>query len=72
MSALENQIGGDHYKGAAIQHVEYAHANRLPYIEANIIKYIVRHDKKNGIEDLKKAKHYLEILMDLEYDYVSE
>jgi hypothetical protein len=72
MSALENQVGGNHYKDAAIQHVEYAHANRLPYIEANIIKYIVRHDKKNGIEDLKKAMHYLEILMDLEYDFVSE
>jgi Protein of unknwon function (DUF3310) len=66
MSALENQIGGIHYKNNAIQPVEYIHANHLGYCEGNVIKYVSRWKQKNGIPDLEKAKHYLEILIELE------
>jgi hypothetical protein len=67
MSALETQEGGQHYKQWKIQPIEFIHANGLPYIEGNIIKYIMRHKFKNGLEDLKKARHYLDILIELEY-----
>jgi hypothetical protein len=67
MSALETQEGGQHYKQWKIQPIEFIHANGLPYIEGNIIKYIMRHKFKNGLEDLKKARHYLDLLIELEY-----
>jgi hypothetical protein len=67
MSALNTQEGGQHYKQWKIQPIEFIHANGLPYIEGNIIKYIMRHKFKNGLEDLKKARHYLDILIELEY-----
>ena len=66
-SALQTQIGGSHYKGKKIQHVEFVHANGIPYIEANAIKYICRHRQKNGRQDIEKAIHYLQILLALEY-----
>ena len=64
--ALDIQIGGGHYKDMAIQPVEFIHKNNIPYIEGCVIKYISRWRKKNGVEDLKKAKHFIEILIDLE------
>lgn len=64
---LETQVGGGHYKGMKIQHVEFVHANDIPYIEANAIKYICRHKSKNGRQDIEKAIHYLQILLALEY-----
>ena len=64
--ALNIQIGGGHYKDMAIQPVEFIHKNNIPYIEGCVIKYISRWRKKNGLEDLKKAKHFIEILIDLE------
>jgi hypothetical protein len=67
MSALEKQEGGQHYKGYAIQPIEFIHANNVPYCEANVIKYVMRHREKNGVEDLRKAKHYIELLIELEY-----
>lgn len=66
MSALEKQTGGNHYKKCSIQPIEYIHANNLPFIEGNVIKYITRWRDKNGIEDLKKVIHYVELLIDLE------
>ena len=66
-SALQTQVGGSHYKGMKIQHVEFVHANNIPYIEANAIKYICRHRQKSGRQDIEKAIHYLQILLDLEY-----
>lgn len=68
MSALDTQEGGSHYKEYKIQPIEFIHANNIPYMEANIIKYVVRHRNKNGLEDLKKAKHYLEMLIELDYE----
>lgn len=72
MSALDTQEGGSHYKHLGIQPVQFIHGNQIPYLEGNVIKYVVRHRMKNGIEDLKKAKHYLDILIELEYGISKE
>lgn len=65
-SPLSRQEGGSHYKKYAIQPVEYAMANNLNYCQANAIKYVTRYKDKGGIEDLRKAIHNLEILIELE------
>lgn len=67
MKAIDVQEGGTHYKKCAIQPIEFIHANDIPFIEGNIIKYVTRHKDKNGLEDLKKAKHYIDLLIELEY-----
>ena len=64
--ALDVQVGGDHYKGMAIQPAEYIYANALGYFEGNVIKYVSRWRKKNGMQDLEKAKHYIELLIEME------
>jgi len=69
--ALDKQEGGSHYD-LPIQPLEYIHANRLGYIEGNIIKYATRHRNKNGAEDIKKIIHYCELLLELEYAKDSE
>lgn len=66
MNALETQVGGDHYKTKAIQPVEYIHANGLGFCEGNVVKYVSRWRDKNGLKDLEKARHYLDILIQLE------
>lgn len=60
------QVGGNHYKKMPIQPVEFAYANNIPFIEGCIIKYVCRWKDKGGIEDLRKAKHFLDILIELE------
>lgn len=64
--ALNVQVGGSHYKDMAIQPVEFIHANGIPYLEGNVIKYLTRWRKKNGIADLEKARHYIDLLIELE------
>jgi hypothetical protein len=66
MSALDVQTGGSHYKDLKIQPVEYIHANGLGFCEGSVIKYISRWRAKNGIEDLKKARHFIDLLIELE------
>lgn len=66
MSALEKQVSGSHYKDFPIQPVEFIHKNNIPYIEGNVIKYISRWRDKGGIADLEKAKHYIDLLIELE------
>lgn len=68
--ALKQQVGGDHYKKLKIQPVEYIQANKLGFIEGSVIKYVTRHKQKNGADDIKKAIHFLELLLKLEYDNV--
>lgn len=65
-SALDTQVGGSHYKGFVIQPVEFIHANGMPFIDGNIVKYVCRWRSKNGIADLEKARHYIELLIELE------
>jgi hypothetical protein len=67
MSALDKQVSGSHYKELAIQPIQFIHANNIPFMEANVIKYVCRHRSKNGLADLEKAKHYIELLIELEY-----
>ena len=64
-SALDKQVGGSHYKNFKIQPIEFITANKLSFIQASIIKYICRFDKKNGNEDIDKAIHYCELLKEL-------
>lgn len=65
---FETQIGGSHYKKACVMDVtEWCLAHDLDICEFNVIKYTFRHNKKNGIEDLRKAKHYLEIIAYTKY-----
>ena len=65
-SALREQVGGDHYSKLAIQPVEYITKNKLSYLAGNVIKYVTRYKDKNGLQDLQKAKHYVEMLIELE------
>jgi hypothetical protein len=67
-SPQDRQVGGDHYQIYKIQPTEFIHTNSIPFIEGNIIKYVMRHKNKNGVEDLKKARHYIDLLIKLEYD----
>ena len=65
MSANEIQVGGDHYKLKTIQPWDFIAANNLGFFEGNIVKYITRWRDKAGVDDLRKAKHYLEKLIEL-------
>jgi hypothetical protein len=64
---LMRQEGGEHYKGMKIQPVEFVHANGIPYLEGCTIKYLCRHRAKGGVVDLLKAKHYIDLIISLEY-----
>lgn len=66
MSALDSQIAGDWYRAMSIQPAEFLYANKIPYLEGCAIKYLCRHRAKNGIEDLDKAIHYIQLLKELE------
>ena len=66
-NALDVQVGGGHYKDLAIQPVEYCMKNNLSYCQSNIVKYATRYKDKNGLEDLKKIKHYVDLIIELEY-----
>jgi hypothetical protein len=65
--ALAKQIGGNHYAEMKIQPVEFITANELGFLEGNIVKYVCRHHAKNGAEDIKKAIHYCEMLLQTKY-----
>ena len=63
---LKTQVGGNHYAKCAIQPIDYIIANRLDYLQGNVIKYVTRYKNKNGVEDLEKAAHYLRIMIERE------
>lgn len=63
-SLKETQVGGNHYSKMKIQPIDFITENGLGYIEGNIIKYVCRYKDKNGLEDLKKAQHYLQMLIE--------
>ena len=66
-TALDTQVGGSHYKKTGIQPVEYCHANNIGFMEGCVIKYISRYKAKGGKQDLEKAKHFIDLLIALEY-----
>lgn len=65
MSANETQVGGDHYKSKAIQPWDYIYKNDLGFFEGNVVKYLTRYRSRGGVNDLMKAKHYLEKLIEI-------
>lgn len=65
-SALDRQESGNHYKDKGIQPIVYIHANNLGFCEGNVVKYVTRWREKGGEADLRKAIHYLELLIQLE------
>ena len=58
----KRQVGGDHYTKMEIEPIDFILQNSLDYCQGNVIKYVCRHETKGGVEDLRKAKHYLEFL----------
>ena len=67
-TANTTQVGGSHYKDNGIQPWDYIAANDLGYFEGNIVKYVSRWKDKGGVEDLKKARHYLDKLIEIQPD----
>lgn len=65
--ALDVQVGGGHYKDFPIQPVEFCQRNKLGFCESSVVKYVSRHKSKNGLQDLQKAKHFIDMLIELEY-----
>ena len=66
--SLNTQVDGDHYKGMKIQPAEFINENKLLFAEGNAIKYICRHSKKGKRKDIEKAIHYLEMILERDYD----
>ena len=66
-TALDTQIGGEHYKKYSIQPVEFITKNKLGFLEGCVIKRICRYEDKNGREDLEKIKHEIDLLIELKY-----
>lgn len=64
--ALDVQVGGNHYKQMAIQPVEYVLKNGIGYAEGCVIKYVSRWRAKGGVEDLRKARHFIDLLIEHE------
>ena len=65
--SLEKQVGGKHYKNMKIQPAEFINENKLLFAEGNAIKYICRHSIKGKEEDVGKAIHYLEMILERDY-----
>ena len=64
MSAKDYQVAGSHYKDRKIQPIEFIIANDLSFCEGSVVKYVTRHKDKNGVEDLLKARHYIDFLIE--------
>jgi hypothetical protein len=66
VSAFKEQIAGGHYKDFAIQPAEFIHKNGLGFLEGCVIKRVCRWRKKDGVQDLHKAIHELQLLIEME------
>jgi hypothetical protein len=66
-TASRRQVGGDHYRSLSIQPAEFIHKNNIGFLAGNVIKYIVRHSKKGGADDVRKAIHYCQLILEMEY-----
>ena len=64
------QIGGSHYKSMAVQPSEFINKNKLQFAEGNAIKYICRHAHKGEVQDLEKAKHYIDMIIERDYPLI--
>tara|TARA_R100001594_G_C3837453_1_gene214946 strand:+ start:99 stop:365 length:267 start_codon:yes stop_codon:yes gene_type:complete len=72
MSAYKKQIGGSHYKNMKIQPSKFINDNKLLFAEGNAIKYICRHAHKGEKQDLLKAKHYIDMIIERDYEEEKE
>ena len=70
MSVYKKQVGGSHYKNMAVQPSEFINKNKLLFAEGNAIKYICRHAHKGERQDLEKAKHYIDMIIERDYSEV--
>jgi hypothetical protein len=66
--AFFKQVGGSHYKIMKIQPSQFINENNLLFAEGNAIKYICRHKLKGKKEDILKAIHYLEMVLERDYN----
>jgi hypothetical protein len=69
MKSTKRQVGGSHYKKYRIQPAEYTFANRLGHHEGVVVYYVTRWRDKNGVQDLEKAIHHLQLMIDMERKY---
>ena len=67
-NSLEEQVGGKHYRTMKIQPAEFIYENKLLFAEGNAIKYICRHSAKGKEQDIRKAIHYLEMILERDYN----
>jgi len=72
MSVYKKQIGGNHYIKYKIQPSQFVVENKLLYPEGSVIKYILRHQDKGGKEDLEKAKHFIDMIIERDYEEKKE
>ena len=66
-NAYDKQVGGSHYQNMKIQPSEFINKNEMKFAEGNAIKYICRHINKGGLQDLEKAKHYIDMIIERDY-----
>lgn len=71
-SLVRTQHGGDHYKTFVIEPAEYLGKNDIPFLPGEAIKYLSRYRLKNRAEDVKKAMHYCQMILDMEYGITSK
>jgi hypothetical protein len=73
MSALDTQVGGEHYRAGTIQPVQFIESNKLAFLEGCVVKRVTRHDKPTGKgrQDIEKAIHELQLLLELRYGTAS-
>jgi len=67
MSAYDKQIGGTHYRTMKIQPSKFVIENKMLFAEGNVVKYICRHPYKDGKQDLEKAKHFIDMIIERDY-----
>lgn len=67
MTVLKTQVGGNHYKNCKIQPIVFIKASNMNFSEGRVINYARRHGEKNGLEDLKKGRWYIDRLIETEY-----
>lgn len=66
-SVKDTQVGGAHYKDLAMQPVDFIYKNGIDYLTGNAIKYLSRHKSKGKAQDIRKAIHYCQMLLEMEY-----
>ena len=72
MSIWGKQIGGTHYRTMKIQPSKFVIENKMLFAEGNVVKYICRHPYKDGKQDLEKAKHFIDMIIERDYSDESE